>query len=321
MGLTALAAAIAAGPVVLDGGLATRLEARGHDLSGALWSGRLLLERPDEVRAAHADFADAGALVATTASYQLSFEGLAAVGVDPAGTRRLLRRSVEVARDAMAGRGWVAASIGPYGAALADGSEYTGRYAAPSGRALAAFLRDWHARRLTALVEAGPDVLALETVPSLLEAQVLVELAAASGLPAWLSVTCAGARFPSGEPAVQAFSLARGVEAILAVGVNCCDPADATALVGVAARHSGKPVVAYPHSRERWDAVARAWVGEGGLPAQDIRGWVADGARLVGGCCRVTPADIAGVAALLGSDGHRVNSGGRGSGRRQRPGR
>lgn len=304
-------------PLVLDGGLATRLEARGHDLGGELWSARLLLEDPGEVTAAHADFADAGAQIATTASYQVSFEGLARLGIDAAGTAHLLRRSVAVARAAgssAAGAGWVAASIGPYGATLADGSEYTGRYAVPgtavagaAGGPLRRFLAGWHRRRLTALLDTEPsgwpDVLALETIPCLAEVEALVEVladpAVHRGIPAWLAVTCAGDALRSGEPAAAAFTLARDCDAVLAVGVNCTDPADAAALVPLAAEHSGKPVVVYPNSGERWDAVGRRWTGPAAFAAGSVRRWVTDGARLVGGCCRVGPAEIAALAAAL----------------------
>ncbi|HRW18857.1 MAG TPA: homocysteine S-methyltransferase [Dermatophilaceae bacterium] len=303
--------AVSAGPIVLDGGFATRLEARGHDLSSALWSARLLLDDPAEIVAAHRDFAAAGAQVAITASYQVSAEGLAAAGLDPASTDDVLALSVACAREAMEPvDGWVAASIGPYGATLADGSEYTGAYAVPAGAAgagatagsnlaaLQRFLRDWHARRLEALVAAGPDLLAVETIPCLAEVEVLLEMVAASGIPAWLSVTCAGDRLRSGEPAAEAFSMSRGVPGLVGVGVNCTSPADAGVLVPLAYAASGRPVVVYPNSGETWDAQARSWRGAGGFRPAQVRGWLAGGAGLVGGCCRVTPQDIAEIAEI-----------------------
>ncbi len=297
-----LAAALATGPVVLDGGLATELERRGHDLSGALWSARVLREAPAEVVAAHRAFVEAGARVLTTASYQASFEGLAEAGLDAAGTRALLRRSVELAREAAGGEPvWVAASIGPYGAARADGSEYTGRY----GDMLhVEALRRFHRERLAVLADAGPDVLALETVPCLAEAQALVEEADAVGVPAWLSLTTVTAPdgrvlTRRGEPAAEAFALARDSAAVVAVGVNCTDPTGLPAAVRLAARVSGKPVVVYPNSGERWDARARAWTGPARFDPSDVEGWVRWGARLVGGCCRVTPSAVAALAGSL----------------------
>ncbi len=226
--------------------MATALEARGHDLSDARWSARLLLDAPDEIAAVHRAFFDAGADIAITASYQASFEGLAARGVDRAGARRLLRRSVELAREAAAGvRGrWVAASVGPYGAARADGSEYRGRY----GLTVAA-LRDWHRPRMEVLAAAGPDLLALETVPDLDEAEALVAAVAGLGVPAWLSYSIDGDRTRAGQPLADAFAVAAEAPEIVAVGVNCCAPADVPAAVALARAITGKPVVAYPEQR------------------------------------------------------------------------
>ncbi|HEY5981596.1 MAG TPA: homocysteine S-methyltransferase [Microlunatus sp.] len=297
-----LAAACAEQPILLDGGLATELEAAGEDLSGTLWSGRLLLESPDAVTAAHARFFAAGARVATTASYQLSFDGLAAVGVERRAAEALLRRSVAVAADARESAAdpegcWVAASVGPYGAALADGSEYRGDYGLT-----VAELRAWHRPRLATLASAGADVLAIETIPCLAEVEALLSEVAGTGVPCWLSLTCATASTTrAGEAVVEAFAMARDVGEVIAVGVNCLPPADAGPLVATAARVTGKPVVVYPNSGEDWDAVARSWRGSGSVLAGEVGGWVDDGARLVGGCCRVTPAEIAVLADELAS--------------------
>ena len=297
-----LADALAAGPVVLDGGFATELERRGHDLSGALWSARVLRDDPEEVVAAHRAFVEAGARVLETASYQASFEGLASAGVDADGTRALLRRSVDLAREAAGDQPvWVAASVGPYGAARADGSEYTGAYADELDvRAL----RRFHRERLHVLANAGADVLALETVPCLAEAQALIEEAETVGVPAWLSlttVTTPDGRVLTrrGEPAEEAFAFARDSSTVIGVGVNCTDPTRVPPAIRLAARVSGKPVVVYPNSGESWDARARVWTGAARFDPEDVEGWVRAGARLVGGCCRVTPDAIAGLAAVL----------------------
>jgi len=306
MTATSLAQALADGVLTLDGGLATQLEAQGHDLSSALWSARLLAEDPDAVVAAHTAFFAAGAEVATTASYQASFEGLAAAGLDRASAAALIGRSVtlaERARDAASDDGrrrFVAASVGPYGAALADGSEYRGDYGLDVDA-----LRRWHRPRLELLAGTGADVLACETVPCLAEAEALVTELSALGRPAWLSLSCAGTRTRAGEPVEEAFALARGVDAVVAVGVNCTDPDDVAPLVALAARASGKPVVVYPNSGEGWDAERRRWSGDGSFAPDAVRGWLGDGARLVGGCCRVTPDDIAAVRALVAAEGAR----------------
>ena len=286
-------------PVVLDGGLATRLEARGNDLSSALWSAALLLDAPDEVEAAHRDFFTAGAEVAVTASYQVSFEGLAARGVDADGAAEVLRRSVEVARRAAAGfddgrRRWVVASVGPYGAALADGSEYRGDYGLTVPQ-----LRQWHRPRLEVLAGSGADALALETVPCLAEVEALLEEVRGTGTSCWLSLTSDGDRTRRGEPLAEAFAMAAEVPEVFAVGVNCCAATGVGEVVALARAVSGKPVVCYPNSGEGWDVRARGWAGPRTFDPADTPAWVAAGARLVGGCCRVGPDDIRAVADAL----------------------
>lgn len=297
-----LAEAIAAGPVLLDGGLGTELESSGCDVTGVLWSGQLLLDAPGAVEAAHRRFFEAGAQVAITGSYQLSFDGLAAVGVDRSGAEELLRRSVAVASAARPASTapeltWVAASVGPYGAALADGSEFRGDY----GLSVAE-LRAWHRPRLAVLAEAGADLLAVETIPCLAEVEALLAEIDGSGVPCWLSLTCASASTTrAGEPVVDAFAMARDVAEVIAVGINCLPPEQARPLVATAARASGKPVVVYPNSGEEWDAVAKSWHGTGHLLSGEVGHWLADEGRLVGGCCRVRPAEIAALADELRS--------------------
>lgn len=295
---TTFAAALAQRPVLLDGGFATRLEDRGHDLSDELWSARLLLDDPDEIRATHADFFAAGAEVAITASYQVSESGFLAAGRTVAEAREALSRSVRLAREAASGFDgdrWVAASVGPYGASLADGSEYRGDYGLSVRD-----LRAWHRPRLEMLAEAGPDLFACETIPCLAEVEALAAELALLGIPGWLSLTIDGTRTRLGEPAVQAYALAAEVPCIVALGANCCDPHGADAVVSAVAGR--RPVVFYPNSGESWDAAARAWVGgaatAGGL-ATDVNGWLGAGVRALGGCCRVTPEQIAAMRSQL----------------------
>lgn len=280
-----LASELARRVVLLDGGLATELERRGHDLSSALWSARLLRDDPAAIVDAHRAFAAAGAEVITSASYQASFEAL---GDDAA---RLLRRSVALAREA--GTAWVAASVGPYGAMLADGSEYRGDYGLSVEQ-----LRGWHRPRLAVLADAAPDVLAVETIPCLAEVEALCAELAALGMPAWLSLTCSGQRTRAGERVTEAFKMARDCEPVIAVGVNCTAPGDVTDAVRCAGRVSGKHVVAYPNSGESWDAAERSWTGTRALTPDAVGQWISAGARLVGGCCRVSPEDIAAVARV-----------------------
>ncbi|MGW2745057.1 homocysteine S-methyltransferase [Streptomyces sp. NPDC001450] len=297
-----LAEALAAGTVVLDGGMSNQLESAGHDLSDELWSARLLAERPEAVTEAHLAYFTAGADVAITASYQATFEGFAKRGTDRAEAARLLGLSVELARDAVrqardAGVArplWVAASVGPYGAMLADGSEYRGRYGLRVDE-----LETFHRPRLEVLAAAAPDVLALETIPDTDEATALLRALRGLGVPAWLSYTVDGRRTRAGQPLEEAFALAADVDEVIAVGVNCCAPEDVEYAAGAAARVTGKPVVVYPNSGEAWDAEARAWKGRTTFGAEQVKKWRDAGARLIGGCCRVGPEAIAGIAGAL----------------------
>jgi homocysteine S-methyltransferase len=297
--VTGLANALEGGPVVLDGGLATQLEAQGHKLNSALWSARLLGEDPDAIVQAHLSYFTAGAEVATTASYQASIDGFVRAGSSPAEAQQLIKRSVRLAEQARASfqddhDRWIAGSVGPYGAALADGSEYRGDYDLSVTE-----LRRWHRPRIELLAEAGADVIALETIPCLAEVEALVAEVDGSGQPCWLSITCAGERTRAGEPAEEAFALARDVAEIIAVGVNCIDPADAYGLVQTASRTTGKPGVIYPNSGERWDAFEKTWKGPTTFRAEEVEGWIIGGARLVGGCCRVGPTEINEIRDLL----------------------
>jgi homocysteine S-methyltransferase len=298
--MRSLAAALATGPVVLDGGLSTELEAQGHDVSSALWSARLLRDDPGAIVAAHAAFAAAGAQVATTASYQATLPGFVAAGVSWRQAEALIERSVLLAKEGQGGDGWIAGSVGPYGAMLADGSEYTGAYVDELGIAA---LREFHRPRMELLAQAGADVLACETVPAAAEAGALVAEAVDLGMPMWLSLTTVldrrgVPRTRRGEPAAEVYALVADVPEVIAVGVNCTSPAAIGPTVA-AASVAGAPIVVYPNSGEGWDAVGRRWTGTPGSWTDDVPAWVEGGARLVGGCCRVRPSHIAAIARAL----------------------
>ncbi|MFF7527837.1 homocysteine S-methyltransferase [Streptomyces bobili] len=297
-----LAEALATGAVVLDGGMSNQLESAGHDLSDELWSARLLAERPEAITEAHLAYFEAGANVAITSSYQATFEGFAKRGIDRQEAARLLALSVELAQEAARqarDKGvrqplWVAASVGPYGAMLADGSEYRGRYGLTVDE-----LERFHRPRLEVLAAAGPDVLALETVPDAEEAEALLRAIRGLGVPAWLSYSIAGDRTRAGQPLEEAFAPAAEADEVIAVGVNCCAPEDVEGAVATAARVTGKPVVVYPNSGEAWDAEARAWNGRSTFAPEQVLAWRDSGARLIGGCCRVGPDAVASIARTL----------------------
>jgi homocysteine S-methyltransferase len=298
------------GAAVLDGGLATELESRGLVLDDPLWSARALIDAPEMLAAVHRDYLEAGADVISTATYQATLAGLTARGLDAAESRRVLLSGVALARterDAFwerRGRGGdrarplVAASIGSYGAFLADGSEYRGDYGLDVDA-----LADWHRPRLRILEEGGADLLAFETLPSLVEVEAIVRLLAeTAGPPAWISLQ---ARDPEsladGAPVEAAAAAAERCSRVVAVGVNCVAPPLVLPLVGRCASASGKSLVAYPNHGDAWDAAARRWIPCGADPdfGELARGWRAAGVRLIGGCCRTTPADIRAIAAAL----------------------
>lgn len=296
--------------VILDGALATELEQRGADLKDPLWSAKILLEEPALIRQLHEDYFTAGADVAITASYQATFPGLAARGLDAEQSAALMRLSVQLAThartdycthhadDPTAQRPLlVAASVGPYGAYLHDGSEYRGDYGLTVEELMA-----WHRPRLAVLATSGADLLACETIPSLAEGEALVRLLAEfPDTAAWLSFSCAdGEHVCHGERFVDCVAMAAASPQIVAVGVNCTPPRYNESLLQQATTVTQKPLLTYPNSGERWDAANQCWLPGSGVAdfAAAAQRWHAAGARLIGGCCRTTPADIAALARL-----------------------
>ena len=295
---------------ILDGGLATELERRGHDLSDRLWSARMLLEDPDAIEDVHLAYLRAGAQVSTTASYQATIPGFAAAGLDRDAALVAIRRSVEVAQRArerfdrepadggtVTDASLVAGSVGPYGAMLADGSEYRGDYD-PGETAL----RDVHAPRMEALLDAGADLLAIETIPTMREARVVVDLVGELGATAWLSYQCRdGASTAAGEPIEEAVAIATA-PGIIAVGVNCTAPRHMPALLAAAGRATSTPLIAYPNDGDAWDARDRRWIAadqDGRFDAAAVASWAVLGASWLGGCCGTSPRDIAALAAAI----------------------
>lgn len=269
-------ALLRSGPHVIDGGLATELESRGHDLSDALWSARVLADEPQEILAVHRAFAAAGARVLVSASYQVSREGFVAAGRTAAQADEALRAGVDLAREAAGTGVLVAAGVGPFGAIRHDRSEYRGRYGVSRQR-----LVDFHAERLAVLAGAGPDLIAVETVPDAEEADAIAEaLADHPDLPAWVSFSCRdGERTCAGQPVEEAAAAALSAPTVLAVGVNCIAPEHIGALLARLSDATGAHLLAYPNG-----------VG-------DVRQWTRiKRVALVGGCCGVGPKAIAEMA-------------------------
>jgi homocysteine S-methyltransferase len=288
-------------PILLDGGLATTLEARGHDLSSELWSAAILTEKPDEIMAVHRAFIDAGSEIITTSSHQASYLGLALAGFTHDETTHILRSAVLLAREAAVADGvLVAASVGPYGAVLANGAEYWGHYGL-SAKAL----RTFHRERLKVLIGSGADLVAFETMPDLDEVEILLDLMSSDhpDIPYWVAFSCQDETSTNaGQNFADAVRVVSGSDACIAVGVNCSSPRFVTPLLQSAAKARGeKPFVVYPNAGRTWDAPNRRWLdgGTDRFAASTVREWVTNGARLIGGCCGIGPSGIATLRKAL----------------------
>lgn len=289
---------------ILDGAMATELERRGCNIAGPLWSAHVLDASPAVIGQVHCDYLRAGADCIATASYQVSALGYRELGRPARDAAEALRRSVtlaEQARDRYARenprRIWIAASLGPFGAALHNGAEYHGRY-----RIGFRELADFHAERLAVLAETDADFVAFETIPSRDEAQaILSALAATPSVSAWISFTCRDAfHIAHGERLEDCAATLAASPQVLAVGINCTAPHHVESLIAEALRGTGgrKPVIVYPNSGETWDAATRSWRGHADPSSFTAfaRTWFAAGAQAVGGCCRTGPPHIAAIA-------------------------
>ena len=278
--------------MLLDGGLSTALEQLGNNLNTSLWSGELLRTAPDQIEAAHKAFVDAGAQIIITSSYQISMDGCSLRGWNESEVRDALLLSTELARNATRGSDVkVAASVGPYGASLADGSEYRGNYGRTKSQ-----LKDFHRMRLQVLVESNPDLLAIETIPELTEAEAILELLEEQDMkiPYWMSFSCKdGEHISSGELFRDAVNLVSGKLGAIGVGINCTAPEFVTPLLSSA--KSRIPFVVYPNSGRTWNAQIKEWEGAptSGFSEMQIFEWKERGAKLIGGCCSVGPEEIA----------------------------
>jgi len=300
--------------LVLDGGFSTQLEKYVGDVSqDPLWTARALIERPDAVQQVHKDFLEAGARVLLTATYQASTQGFAQhLGLSQPDALAAMARSVSLAHAAMdecgkpRGHVLVAGSVGPYGACQHDGSEYTGAYlGAMTREALAA----WHLPRVTALMHAGADFIAAETLPCWREALAVLDAVASAGgfTPVWTSFSLQDENHvASGETVQEAVKQLRRHQLysrgrLFAVGFNCCSPSVVQGAVEqVRQVCRDLPVVVYPNSGETWDGQRHCWTGESGeLTAAQLGDWLRLGVVGVGGCCRVDAGMLARLKSSL----------------------
>ena len=295
-------------PILLDGGLATEMEAQGHDISGNLWSGKMLISNPQSIIDTHRAYLDAGARCIISAGYQVSHKSLHDAGVPDDVADRVIASAVAVAADAreqflaasteLEDEPMVAASIGPYGAALYNGAEYTGEYDTDADG-----LRAFHAVRMAVLDECEADVLAVETIPNVMEAEVLRDLLERVRTPAWVSFCCRDSRSLSdGTPLRDVAAMFSEHDRVMALGVNCTSPHNVTDLIAeLRSAAPTKAIVVYPNSGERYDAKTNTWHGSV-TPAQMANAaeeWRNAGAKLIGGCCRVGPQHIAAMSRKL----------------------
>ena len=294
--------------LVIDGALATELERRGCDLKDDLWSARILLEQPEAIKQVHFDYFQAGADCAITASYQATLEGFKKRGLSEREAIALIQKSVQLAIEArdefwsdVANRAdrakpFVAASVGPYGAYLADGSEYRGNYGLSEKE-----LMDFHRPRMKALIAAGADMLACETVPALIEAQAIAKLL--KEFPdtiAWLSFSARDEKHVSeGQGFADCVEQLKDHPQLAAIGINCTSPKYIPSLIREARQVTEKPILVYPNSGETYDAARNDWNGDPVVHSfgEQAREWYDAGARLIGGCCRTTPEDIRVIAS------------------------
>lgn len=294
-------------PLVLDGGLSNVLESMGCDLNQRLWSAAMLLSDPEAVVRAHLAYLRAGADIITSASYQASIAGFVEAGQSREEAEALLRRSVELAGRARAryraerpggAEILIAASIGPYGAYLADGSEYSGVYDASDEE-----LRAFHEPRIRCLSASGADLLAFETLPCLREIAILADLLGGVTIPAWFSFCCRdAARLHDGSPLSEAIGLLRDLPVVFALGANCTAPEYIADIVRLVRREAPrKRVVVYPNSGEVYDAATGTWLetGDHGDFQRMAADWISLGADIVGGCCRIGPDHIRGIRSLV----------------------
>lgn len=292
------------GTLILDGALATELEARGCQLADALWSAKVLMEDPQLIYQVHYDYFAAGAQCAITASYQATPQGFAARGLSELQARELIVRSAELALRAredylaqqpQAAPLLVAGSVGPYGAFLANGAEYRGDYALPKAEMMA-----FHRPRVEALAGTGIDLLACETLPSYAELEALVALLAEfPTLPAWFSFTLRDSEHLSdGTPLTKVAALLNDCPQAVALGINCIALEKVTPALATLRGLTAKPLLVYPNSGEQYDAVNKSWhSAPAGCSLKDkLAEWQTTGAQIIGGCCRTTPQDIAALA-------------------------
>lgn len=290
--------------LIIDGAFGTELERKGYDINDTLWSAKFLMEKPEAIGEVHKDYLEAGSDCVTTASYQASFEGFMKRGLSEQEAKSLIQSSIKIAQN-IRDTFWedeknrlerqkplVAASVGPYGAYLADGSEFKGNY----GLSIEELI-DFHRKRMQTLIEAKPDLLACETIPCLIEAKALCKLL--EEFPdtyAWMSFSARdGKHINSGESVKKCAQFLETQKQIVAIGINCTAPQHIESLIDEIKAVSNKPIIVYPNGGSTYNALTKTWDGlsKSATYGKMAHSWYEKGARIIGGCCQTTPEDIA----------------------------
>jgi homocysteine S-methyltransferase len=294
-------------PFLLDGGLSNELERQGCDLNQKLWSAKLLESNPEAIILAHLSYLESGAQCIITSSYQATLLGFMAIGYDKSAASALILKSVQLAEEARnrfllsnphASKPLIAASIGPYGAYLADGSEYRGDYVISDQE-----LRDFHEPRINLLDNSAADILACETIPSFREAKVLSEILETTKKPAWISFSCKdGKHISDGTPIDKCATLFSNHPTVFAVGVNCTSPEFISGLIqSIKTKSGNKKIVVYPNSGATYHAESKTWSNLSNLSSCEImaKEWMNLGADIVGGCCGIGPQQIKAMSKII----------------------
>ncbi len=286
--------------VILDGSMSRLLEEQGLEINHRLWTALALVEQPEAIYQVHKQYFDAGANVAITASYQATVKSFEDVGYSEKQAIAYIERSVTLAKkakqDSKGGQAkWIAGSIGPYGAYLSDGAEYTGAYQISDYE-----LKDFHEERIKALIASGVDVLAIETIPRLDELRVILNIIAVINFPVWVSISLKDtAHLANGDSLADFQQLVEQDQNVIAYGINCVSPQLVAPVIENLSVAATKPLVAYPNSGAIFDAVTKTWSEEISVEqvfSTDARCWHQKGAKLIGGCCCSTEHDIARLA-------------------------
>jgi len=294
-------------PLVLDGGLSNQLESQGCDLNHWLWSARLLDSNPEAIKKAHLAYLEAGARCIITSSYQATIPGFLALNFDRATAEALILKSVKLAEEAIKDfrishpisyTPLVAASIGPYGAYLSDGSEYRGNYGLSEKE-----LTEFHQPRIKLLDSSGADFFACETLPGFQEARILAEILKFTKKPAWVSFSCKDeGHLNDGTPIEDCATFFASHPNVFAIGVNCTAPNFISPLIRAIKGKSGdKKVVVYPNSGEIYHAASKTWSGSSDLSFCKLMvdEWLDLGTDIIGGCCRMGPEYIKSIAPVI----------------------